>query len=184
MAINRATVMLPRNLSQRPSYGEAFFQTMVHELGHAVGLQHSLTSGAMATEITRATSRSKPLGGDDIAGLAALYPVRTAPVVNGSISGRITMGSDAVALASVVALPANGHAISALTNPDGSYRIDNVPPGSMRSTCIPCQRQCRVRLPRRTSFSPFGQTAVRSQPGQPLKHNSFRVAERRFLTLP
>lgn len=129
VAINRATVMLPRNLSQRPSFGEAFFLTAVHEFGHALGLQHTLTSSVMSTEITRAMSRSKSLGADDIAGLSVLYPVRAALAQTGSISGRVTIGSDGVAMASVVVLPANGYAISALTNPDGSYRIEGIPPG-------------------------------------------------------
>jgi hypothetical protein len=33
-------------------------------------------------------------------------------------------------MASVVALPPSGTAVSAITNPDGSYRIDGVPPGT------------------------------------------------------
>jgi len=129
VAINRATVMLPRNLSQRPSFGEAFFLTAVHELGHALGLQHTLTSSVMSTEITRSMSRSKTLSADDIAGLSVLYPVRSAVAQTGSITGRVTMGSDGVSMASVVALPANGHAISTMTNPDGSYRIEGIPAG-------------------------------------------------------
>jgi hypothetical protein len=50
----------------------------------------------------------------------------------GSISGRVTMGGNGVSLASVVALWPSSPAISILTNPDGSYRMDGVPPGQYR----------------------------------------------------
>lgn len=127
--INRSIVMLRRNLADRPSYSEAFFLTATHEFGHAIGLQHTLSSSIMSTEITRATTKAKPLSADDIAAVSLLYPARNFPASTGSISGRVTMGSDAVNLASVVAIPPTGGAVSALTNPDGTYRIEGIPPG-------------------------------------------------------
>ena len=46
----------------------------------------------------------------------------------GSISGKVTFNNGApVSMASVVALPVNGPAVSALTNPDGSYTINGLP---------------------------------------------------------
>ena len=128
--ISGARISLPRDLTKRPSFGEGFFQTMVHEFGHALGLQHTLTSATMSTEVTRGTSKAKPLAVDDIAGLSALYPSKTYGQSTGSISGRVTMGSDSVNMASVVAISFGGVAVSALTNPDGTYRIDGIPVGS------------------------------------------------------
>jgi len=124
-----STCIFNRDISQRPSSGEAFFLTTVHELGHALGLQHTLTSSVMSTELTRATTRATPLAADDIAGLSALYPAPKFLSNTGSISGQVLMGGQGVHLASVVALAPDRAALSALTNPDGTFRIDGLAPG-------------------------------------------------------
>lgn len=129
--ITRATVRISRDLTQRPgpSYSDAFFLTVLHEMGHALGLQHTLTSSAMATDVTRASSRARPIDDDDVAGLSLLYPARGFPAGFGSMAGRVTAGGQGVHLASVVAIRPGGGAISVLTNPDGTFRIDGLPQG-------------------------------------------------------
>ena len=132
--INRSVVILRRNLTELPadsrsSASDGFFLTVAHEIGHALGLQHTLSSSLMSTSITRGVTKAKPLGNDDIAGISLLYPSRTFAASTGSVSGRVTLSGTGVTLASVVAIPPMGTAISTLTHPDGSYRIDGIPPG-------------------------------------------------------
>ncbi|MBK9165875.1 MAG: matrixin family metalloprotease [Bryobacterales bacterium] len=115
-----------------PNRYESLFLTIVHELGHALGLQHTFTASAMATEVTRATSWVRPLEADDIAGISELYPVDGYAARHGAIAGRIVFDDtlEGVHLASVVAISPSGSAVSALTDPGGFYRIAGLTPGT------------------------------------------------------
>lgn len=130
--IVKSLLVLPSNLAEpaRPSWSERLYQTIVHEMGHTLGLQHSWASGTMSTEITRASTKADPLAADDVAGISMLYPTEQFLKQTGTISGRVLMGGQGVHLASVVALTATGEAVSALTMPDGSYRIRGLAPGA------------------------------------------------------
>ncbi len=131
--ITHSLVMLSNNtnLGAGPSYLESFFTTAVHEIGHALGLQHTWTGSAMSQGVIRNTSRARPLDADDIASLSDLYGAPGWTANYGSISGTVRFTSgQAVALASVVAISATGPAVSALTNPDGTYTINGLPPGN------------------------------------------------------
>jgi Matrixin/IPT/TIG domain len=127
--IAKSLLRLPRNLTSRPSYSERIFLTMVHEFGHTLGLQHSWSSGVMSTEITRATSKAKPLADDDIAGISILYPTPGFLGQTGTVSGRVTVAGAPVNLASVVAISPSRAAVSTLTNPDGTYTLQGLSPG-------------------------------------------------------
>jgi uncharacterized protein (TIGR03437 family) len=129
--ILRSTIHLNVNMTllPGPSYNETFFMVAVHEIGHALGLQHTFTSSTMSQATTRATNLTHPVDNDDIAGLSVLYPTAAGLAQFGSITGQITAGGQGVHLASVVAIQAGTGAVSGVTNPDGTYRIDGVPPG-------------------------------------------------------
>ena len=73
-----------------PSFAETYFTTSVHEMGHALGLQHTFTSSAMSQGVTRNTTRLRALGPDDVAGLAVLYGKSGWSAAYGSISGTVT----------------------------------------------------------------------------------------------
>jgi len=111
------------------SYSDSFFLTLVHEFGHSLGLQHTETGSVMSTSYTRGTTKAAPLAADDIAGISLLYPANGFQASTGSITGTVSQGGQGVNLAVVTALSASGAAVSALTNPDGTYRIDGVAPG-------------------------------------------------------
>src|SRR5712692_3191900 len=115
-------------------------------MGHALGLQHTFTASLMSTEFEgRATSLSAPLTADDIAGISYLYPGRTYGKATGSIAGRITFPTgQGIHMASVVAIRPTGLAISALTDLDGRYRIDGVPPGAYYIYTRPAPAPTRV----------------------------------------
>jgi hypothetical protein len=130
--IARSIIQLTDDTSEAPgpSYLESFFTTAVHEMGHALGLQHTWTSAAMAQDVIRNTSRARPLDADDRAGFSVLYGKAKWTSNFGSISGQVTANGQPVALASVVAIPPAGPAVSSLTNPDGTYTINGLPPNT------------------------------------------------------
>jgi hypothetical protein len=133
VAITRSTVILQSNTNNPPgqSYLDSYFTTAVHEFGHAMGLQHTWTGAAMSQAVVRSTTRIDPIEPDDAAALSVLYGNQGWDANLGSISGVVTFNNGAaVNLASVVAISVNGVAVSALTNPDGSYLIQGIPPGS------------------------------------------------------
>ena len=137
LPITHSLVILTNNTNANsgfgpgPSYLEAYFTTAVHEIGHALGLQHTWTGSAMSQGVIRDTSRARPLDADDIASLSELYGAPGWKTNYGSIQGTVRYNNGTgVSLASVVAIAPTGAAVSALTNPDGTYIINGLPPNT------------------------------------------------------
>jgi hypothetical protein len=72
--------------------------------------------------------KGAPLAADDIASVSLLYPTASYIASTGSISGTVTLANSGVNMASVVALSTDGTAVGTLTNPDGTYSINGLPP--------------------------------------------------------
>ena len=147
--ITQSVIHLKSDMTQRPgpSYTDAFYMTMVHEMGHSLGLQHTFTSSVMSTAVTRSTSAVRPLDADDVAAVSLLYP-RNLAARTGTITGTVTAGGQGVHMASVMAVSPGGSAVSALTNPDGTYRIDGIPPGTYFICVQPLPPSANIRSPK------------------------------------
>jgi uncharacterized protein (TIGR03437 family) len=147
--IVKSVVMLNANtdLAPGPAYTETFFTTTLHEMGHAIGLQHTFTSSAMAQGVVRNTTRLHPLDADDVAAVSSLYGKTGWSARFGSVSGRITSNGQPVVMASVVAMPGVGAPVSALTNPDGTYTIQGIPPGLYVFYVHPLPPNADIRKP-------------------------------------
>jgi len=118
--------------------GGSDLQTVVtHEIGHFLGLDHSAVVRAMMFPFAPPLERT--LSYDDVAAIASLYPKGSPDVPVGSISGRVMMNNgspvfgahvfaDSITAATAYPSTIRKTPIGTLTQPDGSYRIEGLPP--------------------------------------------------------
>jgi hypothetical protein len=125
-----------------PASGSFSIQAVAtHEFGHALGLDHTGIAHAVMYPFgdTNLGDQTTSLAIDDIVGMAFLYPGAGFLTATGAISGKITLNSSGIFASHVVAVnAATGLAVmDGLTNPDGTYRLDGVPPGTYNVITLP-----------------------------------------------
>jgi Matrixin len=112
-----------------------------HEIGHFFGLDHSAVVRAVMFPF--APNSLQTLSYDDVAGISVLYPKSTPDFPAGVIAGTVRMATSsspvfgahvyANSLTSADAFPGRNirkTPIGTLTFPDGTYRIEGLPPDS------------------------------------------------------
>src|SRR5262249_45056852 len=104
---------------------------LTHEIGHLLGLDHSaMASSVMVPFGVTSQLDQRTLASDDIAGVSEIYPTAPLPAL-GQIQGVVRSGGTGILGAHVVAVNSAGTAlVSALTQPDGSYLLRFLPPGT------------------------------------------------------
>lgn len=104
-----------------------------HELGHALGAQHSnLVTSTMYPFASPEETFRRTLSDDDIAFVSSTYPLPGTSMPYGTIAGTVTFDNGSpVRGAAVVAVEADrGTVVSAMTEVlDGKYKMTGVPPG-------------------------------------------------------
>ena len=106
--------------------------TLVHELGHVLGLSHSgIVTSSLFASTFRATSRLRTPTQDDLAFAVEVYPGGGANLF-ATLEGRVTFQSGLPARkALVVALDSDRNSIvGGLTSATGDYLIAGLPPGN------------------------------------------------------
>ncbi|HEX8475047.1 MAG TPA: DUF4214 domain-containing protein [Pyrinomonadaceae bacterium] len=152
--------------------------TFVHELGHVLGLEHSAVLGAsmMPRQGKNITTYNMPaqtvrtLSDDDRAGMLAIYGPRAGL---GAIEGTVATGTGPIFGAHVWAEDvATGRVrASNITLPNGSFRIEGLPPGQYRIITEPLDEPVAQReIPTRSRGAYGGLITAPIAP--------FRTAER------
>jgi predicted Zn-dependent protease len=109
--------------------------TLVHEVGHLLGLDHSGVVGATMQPTQGQNITGDPaltmrtLSDDDLAGIRSIYGQRS-PFAVGSIAGQVNYGAGAHVWAEN--FYTGRVAGSSITKSDGSYRIDQLPTSDYR----------------------------------------------------
>ncbi len=108
-------------------------EVATHEIGHSFGLDHApVGASTMFPRTGTGSLRNRTLSTDDQIAASVLYPSSTFLSQTGTVRGSVRDGAgNALFGAQVVADDANGNVIATvLSQHDGSYAIQGLPPGA------------------------------------------------------
>ncbi|MEO6724099.1 MAG: matrixin family metalloprotease [Blastocatellia bacterium] len=107
-------------------------EVATHEIGHLIGLNHTMIGGAtMYPRTITGRTQSRTLAPDDAIAASVAYPAPGFLTSTGTIRGQVTSNGANVFGANVVAVDANGNVTaSALSQADGTYSIQGLPPAT------------------------------------------------------
>ncbi|MGH9839654.1 MAG: matrixin family metalloprotease, partial [Blastocatellia bacterium] len=108
-------------------------EVATHEIGHVIGISHTGIGGAtMFPRSGLGRTRGRTLEMDDTIAASVIYPAPGFAAATGVIQGRVSDGGGAgIFGAQVVVVDSNGNATSgALSQPDGGYSVQGLPPGN------------------------------------------------------
>ncbi|HUJ12684.1 MAG TPA: matrixin family metalloprotease, partial [Thermoanaerobaculia bacterium] len=101
-----------------------------HEFGHVLGLDHSGVLSSIMYPFV-GSGGVTALDTDDEVSIANLYPERGKTADRATLSGRVMGDNGGIFAAQVVAMDGNGSPVAtALTDQQGHFEIDGVPPGT------------------------------------------------------
>jgi uncharacterized protein (TIGR03437 family) len=115
-------------------------EVATHEIGHAIGLSHSpLGAATMFPRTGNGSLRNRTLSTDDEIGASVIYPANGYLNSSAALHGFVRDQSGAPLFgANVVVTDGNGNAVAtALSQRDGGYRIQGLPPGSYTAFAEP-----------------------------------------------
>jgi uncharacterized protein (TIGR03437 family) len=135
--ISRTSLVFNGNEYQWATNGDSskidIAEVAAHEIGHAIGLDHSpIGSATMFPRTGSGVTRGRSLSPDDQIAASIIYPTPGFSAATGTIQGQVSDGvGNNIFGAHVVAVDANGNVVaSALSQPNGSYSIQGLSPGT------------------------------------------------------
>jgi len=146
---------------------------VLHEIGHAIGLDHSPVGAATVAQGRNGISTEAGLSSDEIAAARFLYPDPNFYPTLGMIKGVVTMNGAAVFGAAVFAEDAHGNIMGGtVSQADGTYELPALPAGNYNVRACPLDPKLASDYLRRgrdiagdytdanTSFSPTANLPV------------------------